>query len=31
MKKDYMEELEREIRVREANEAAAAARAAGKK
>jgi hypothetical protein len=29
--KDYMEELDREVRVREAREAAAAARAAGKK
>ncbi len=29
--RDYMEELDREVRVREAKEAAAAARAAGKK
>jgi hypothetical protein len=31
VKKDYMEELEREARIREAKEAAAAAKAAGKK
>jgi hypothetical protein len=31
VKKDYMEELDREVRAREAKEAAAAARAAGKK